>query len=141
MNVTVLDLSDYAAIASEITGLDVDTVMSVAKLDLADSALQAPAAGFGDTEFYPGFVDKAAVLVRTLGGEHRVVHEKAVGEDDHVIARAAVLVEQALAVHIGVRHQSSPLACAMARPYAIRSFSFAVRRDASACMCGNGGCP
>lgn len=45
------------------TGLGVDTVMKVANLDLADSALHAPAAGFDDTDFYPDFVDKAAVLV------------------------------------------------------------------------------
>ncbi len=37
--------------------------MKVTDLNLADSALHAPAAGFGDTDFYPDFVDKAAVLV------------------------------------------------------------------------------
>ena len=33
---------------------------------LADSALHAPAAAFGGTEFYPDFVDKAAVLIVRL---------------------------------------------------------------------------
>ena len=36
--------------------------MRVANLGLADSALHAPAAGSGDTDFFPDFVDKAAVL-------------------------------------------------------------------------------
>jgi len=70
VSVAYLDLVDYVAIAAEITGLDVDTVMRVANLDLADSALHAPAAGFGETEFYPAFVDKAAVLVVRLAKNH-----------------------------------------------------------------------
>jgi death-on-curing protein len=61
VTVEYLDLADYVAIAVEVTGLDAATVMKVAHLDLADSALHAPAAGFGETEFYPDFVDKAAV--------------------------------------------------------------------------------
>jgi prophage maintenance system killer protein len=39
-------------------------------LDLADSALHAPAAGFGDAEFYTDFVGKAAVLVVHLAKNH-----------------------------------------------------------------------
>lgn len=42
----------------------------MASVDLADSALHAPAAGFGDTDFYPDFVDKAAVLVVRLVKNH-----------------------------------------------------------------------
>lgn len=37
---------------------------------LADSALHAPAAGFGDTEFYPEFIDRAAVLTVRLAKNH-----------------------------------------------------------------------
>ena len=70
MNVRYLDLVDYIAIAAEVTGLDVETLMHVAKLDLADSALHAPAAGFGEVEFYPDFVTKAAVLVVRLAKNH-----------------------------------------------------------------------
>jgi death-on-curing protein len=65
-----IDLADYIAIAAEVTGLDDNTILRVAKLSLADSALNAPAAGFGDTEFYPGFVEKAAVLVVRLAKNH-----------------------------------------------------------------------
>jgi death on curing protein len=57
VTVEYLDLADYVAIAAEVTGLDAVTVMKVANLDLADSALHAPAAGFGETEFYPEFVE------------------------------------------------------------------------------------
>ena len=63
MNIDYVDLVDYVAIAVEVTGLDAETIIRVARLDLADSALHAPAAGFGEVEFYPDFVTKAAVLV------------------------------------------------------------------------------
>jgi death on curing protein len=70
VTIEYVDLVDYLAIAAEVTGLDVRTVTQVANLDLADSALHAPAAGFGDTEFYPDFVDKAAVLVIRVAKNH-----------------------------------------------------------------------
>jgi death-on-curing protein len=65
-----LDLADYIAIATAVTGLDLQTVMKVTNHDLADSALHAPAAGVGDTDFYPEFIDKAAVLVVRLARNH-----------------------------------------------------------------------
>jgi len=70
MSVEYVDLADYVALAAEVTGLDIDVVMKVAILGLADSALHAPAAGFGDTDFYPDFVDKATVLVVRLARNH-----------------------------------------------------------------------
>ena len=42
----------------------------VTNLELLDSALHAPQAGFGDVEFYPEFVDKAAVLVVRIARNH-----------------------------------------------------------------------
>lgn len=42
----------------EVTGISVETITRVTNLDLADSAQHAPAAGFGDTEFYPESVHK-----------------------------------------------------------------------------------
>ncbi len=63
MSVEYLELADYLAIAAEITGLDEQTIIKVTKLDLADSALHAPAAGFGEVEFYPDFIEKAAVPI------------------------------------------------------------------------------
>lgn len=70
MSVRYLDLVDYLAIAAEITGLDDDSVSRVARLHLADSALHAPAAGWGEDDLYPDFVDKAAVLVVRLTKNH-----------------------------------------------------------------------
>jgi death on curing protein len=70
VTVEYLDLADYVAIAAAVTGLEVEVVMRVADLGLADSALHAPAAGFGDTEFYLDFVDKAAVLIVRLARNH-----------------------------------------------------------------------
>ena len=70
MSVEYLDLVDYLAIAAEVTGLNAETITRVARLELADSAVHAPAAGFGDTEFYPDFVDKAAVLIVRLAKNH-----------------------------------------------------------------------
>ena len=61
LTVEYLDLADYVVIAAEVTGLETEKVLRVANLGLADSALHAPRAGFGEAEFYPGFVDKAAV--------------------------------------------------------------------------------
>ena len=40
------------------------------RLDLLDSALHAPQAGFGAVEFYPDFADKAAVLVVRIAKNH-----------------------------------------------------------------------
>ena len=70
MSVEYLDLADYIAIAAAVTGLDLRTVMNMTNHDLADSALHAPAAGVGDTDFYPEFIDKAAVLVVRLARNH-----------------------------------------------------------------------
>ena len=47
MSIRYVELADYLAIAAEITGLDTDTLVRVTKVDLAESALHAPAAGFG----------------------------------------------------------------------------------------------
>lgn len=70
MSVRYLGLADYVAIAVDVTGLDAETVMRAPNLGLADSALHAPAAIFDETEFYPDFVDKAAVLVVRLAKNH-----------------------------------------------------------------------
>jgi death on curing protein len=70
--VTILrvDLVDYVAIAAEITGMDAAAIARLPNLSLADSALHAPFAGFGEHEFYPEFIDKAAVLLERLARNH-----------------------------------------------------------------------
>lgn len=70
MTVQYLDLADYIGIASEVTGLDEVIVAKIANLDLADSALHAPSAGFGGDDFYPDFVNKAAILIVRLAKNH-----------------------------------------------------------------------
>jgi death on curing protein len=70
VTVEYLDLADYIAIAAAVTGLDEDTIIKIADVGLADSALHAPAAGFGDSEFYEDFIDKAAVLIVRLARNH-----------------------------------------------------------------------
>jgi death-on-curing protein len=70
VTVAYVEAADYLAIATEITGLDIRTVVKVTNLDLADSALHAPQAGFGDRDFYPSFVEKAAVLAVRLAKNH-----------------------------------------------------------------------
>lgn len=70
MSVEYPDLTDYLAVAGAVTGLDDQTLLTATKLDLADSALHAPSAGFGEQDLYPEFVDKAAVLLVRLAKNH-----------------------------------------------------------------------
>ena len=70
MSPNYLNLSDYLAIAAAVTDLDLQTLTDSSRLDLADSALHAPEASFGGEEFYPDFVEKAAVLITHLAKNH-----------------------------------------------------------------------
>jgi death-on-curing protein len=65
-----LGLGEYLWLAEQVTGLDAATLMKASRVDLADSALHAPAAGFGDEDFYPDVYDKAAVLCCRLAWNH-----------------------------------------------------------------------
>jgi death on curing protein len=64
------DLADFLSVAAEVTGLNIQTLVTATKLDLADSALHAPSAGFGDQDLYPEFVDKATVLLVRIAKNH-----------------------------------------------------------------------
>ena len=66
MSIAYPDLADFVAIAEAVTGIDSETLIRGSRLDLADSALHAPHSSWGDQEFYPDFVDKAAVLLVRL---------------------------------------------------------------------------
>lgn len=50
MTVEYLDLADFLVIAEEITGIEVPVLMKMSRLSLADSALHAPQAGYGDVD-------------------------------------------------------------------------------------------
>ncbi len=70
MSVVYLSLDDYLVIAAEVTGQTVPTLVNATNTAMADSALHAPAASFGGEDFYPDFVDKAAVLIVRLAKNH-----------------------------------------------------------------------
>jgi death on curing protein len=63
-------IAEYFWLAEQVTGVDADTLAKGSRSDLADSALHAPQAGFGEVEFYPDIYDKAAVLVCRLAWNH-----------------------------------------------------------------------
>ncbi len=63
-------MAEALAIAEAVTGTNAAILARASRLELLDSALHAPQAGFGDEEFYPDFVDKAAVLVVRLARNH-----------------------------------------------------------------------
>ena len=65
-----LSLAEYLWLAEQVTGVPAGTLSKAGRIDLADSALHAPAASFGDHEFYPDVVDKAAVLCWRLARNH-----------------------------------------------------------------------
>lgn len=65
-----LSLAEYVWLAEQVTGVEAAVLAKASRLDLADSALHAPAAGFEDQDFYPDIVDKAAVLTCRLSWNH-----------------------------------------------------------------------
>jgi death-on-curing protein len=68
--VRYLTLAEALTIAEVVTGINAETLARASRLELLDSALHAPQAGFGDDDFYPEFVDKAAVLVVRIARNH-----------------------------------------------------------------------
>ena len=66
MNVAYLDLADFLAISELVLGNPAAEIVRVSRLELAESALHAPAASFGGIEFYPDLAIKAAVLCTRL---------------------------------------------------------------------------
>jgi death on curing protein len=65
-----LDLADYLWLAGAALDRAPEAVFDVADLGLAESALHAPAATYGEVEFYPDLVTKARVLVIHLAKNH-----------------------------------------------------------------------
>ena len=60
-----LTLAEALAIAQQVTGIDASTLANASRLDLLDSALHAPQAGSGDTDF-PGCVS-SSFAISTVG--------------------------------------------------------------------------
>ena len=67
---TFLELGDYCEIAAELLGTTPEQIASLPNIGLAESALVAPRASFGDHEAYPTLIEKAAVLVERLARNH-----------------------------------------------------------------------
>ena len=65
-----LELDDLLAIASEVLGLEVDVLLRVTDLGLADSAVSRPQASFAGEEFYTSIEAKAATLLYGLARNH-----------------------------------------------------------------------
>lgn len=61
-----ISLAEYFWLAEQVTGNDAATLISVSRVELADSALHAPQAGFGDEDFSPDPFDEADVLACRL---------------------------------------------------------------------------
>jgi death-on-curing protein len=65
-----LSFGDYCRIAAAVLGTDPEQIARLPRIALADSALAAPGAGFGDEDAYPGLLEKAAVLIEHLARNH-----------------------------------------------------------------------
>lgn len=65
-----LELGDYCEVAAELLGTSAEQIARLPRIALADSALAAPRAGFGDQDAYPDLIEKAAVLVEHLVRNH-----------------------------------------------------------------------
>jgi death-on-curing protein len=70
VRVAYLDVADFLAISELVLDQSAENIAHVSRLELADSALHAPAASFGGVEFYPGLVTKAAVLCTRIVKNH-----------------------------------------------------------------------
>ena len=64
------DLGDFIAAASVVLDTTPDRISRLPGLGLAESALAAPFAGFGDQDAYPTLEQKAAVLLERLARNH-----------------------------------------------------------------------
>lgn len=65
-----LDLADYLLIAEAVLEIPAEQLAQLKRLGLAESALNAPAGGYGEDEAYPDFETKAAVLCWHLVKNH-----------------------------------------------------------------------
>jgi death-on-curing protein len=68
--IAYLDLADYVLIAEAVLEVRADTIARLNRIGLAQSALDAPRAGFGGVEAYPDFETKVAVLCWHLVKNH-----------------------------------------------------------------------
>ena len=65
-----LGLAETLLIAEAVTGIDAMVLARTSRVELLDSALQAPMAGFGDVDLHPTLLEKAAVLCVRIAQNH-----------------------------------------------------------------------
>jgi death on curing protein len=70
--VTVIypEFGDFCEVAAQILGTTPEQIVRLPNTGLAESAIAAPRAGFGDTDVYPTLLEKAAVLLERLARNH-----------------------------------------------------------------------
>ncbi len=68
-----LGLDEVLAIACKVLKLEVDALVRVTDLGLADSAIARPGASFGGEEFYPSIEAKAASLLYGIARNHAFI--------------------------------------------------------------------
>jgi death on curing protein len=64
------EFGDFRDVAADILGTTPEQIASLPNVGLAESALAAPHAGFGDVELYATLLEKAAILLERLARNH-----------------------------------------------------------------------
>jgi death-on-curing protein len=64
------EFGDFCEVAADILGTTPEQIARFPNAGLAESALVAPRAGFGDVEVYPTILEKAAILLERLARNH-----------------------------------------------------------------------
>jgi death-on-curing protein len=64
------EFGDFCDVAADILGTTPEQIARLPNAGLAESALAAPRAGFGDVEVYPSNLEKAAILLERLARNH-----------------------------------------------------------------------
>ncbi len=70
MAVNYPEFGDFCDVAAAILGTTPEQIARLPNVGLAESALAAPRAGFGDVEVYPTILEKAAILITRLARNH-----------------------------------------------------------------------
>ena len=64
------EFGDFCDVAASVLRISPEQVSRLPNIGLAESALAAPRAGFGEVELYPTLLEKAAVLLERLARNH-----------------------------------------------------------------------
>jgi death-on-curing protein len=64
------EFGDFCDVAADILGVTPEQIARLPNVGLAESALAASRAGFGDVEVYPTILEKAAILLERLARNH-----------------------------------------------------------------------